>query len=190
MKRFILMAGIAVLLFSCASLPEPESQGDSLVIGNLILDFPDGFFNQSRRTITSGVNIRLANLTKGTKFMLTTSPPGYFFFLTNGTDEFELESFEYRTEALGGRYNLGRTPMEIRIRNTPDKVIYLGHIKRSYTLPKLVKSNMEGSRTSWNFEVKWSGTWDQEALRLYIAEISPDSPWLTHEVMRCNNNLD
>jgi hypothetical protein len=40
MKRFLLLAGIVALLFACASFPEPESQGNSLVIGSLVLDSP------------------------------------------------------------------------------------------------------------------------------------------------------
>ena len=188
MKRLLLFAGIVALLFSCASFPEPEGQGNSLVIGNFILDFPDGFFDLSARKITSGVTLHLANRTKGTKFALITSSPGYFYFLTNGSDEFELESSEYAAEGLGHRYKMN-IPIRIKIMNTPDKVIYLGHITSTYTLPKIEKESGTGSRT-WNFETEWTTTWDQEGLRLYIVEVSPNRQWLNREVLEYRAKAD
>jgi hypothetical protein len=189
MKRFIVLAGVAVLLFSCASFPEPESKGDSLVIGNFILDFPDGFFGEPPRKVSSGITLHLVNSTKQTRFTLKTSYPGYFYFLTNGTDEFELESFDYQTQETHTTYTLGKNPINLKIANTPGKVIYLGHLTLSYTRPKIERTY--GDRdTSWDFKPAWTAKWDEEGLRQYIGEAGQDSEWLQREVIFYNRTTD
>jgi hypothetical protein len=62
MKQCLLAIGVAALLGSCASIPAPESPDDSLVIGYMALDFPDGYFEEGRRTIASGINLSIRQL--------------------------------------------------------------------------------------------------------------------------------
>ena len=94
MKKMFLAGLIALLLISCAGIPEPEESGNSLIIGSIILDFPDGFFDGASTTITRSIKVKLLNTTKKRSFTLSTID-GYFYFLTNGTDSYVLESFEF-----------------------------------------------------------------------------------------------
>jgi hypothetical protein len=86
---------IAMLLASCASIPEPENESSSLVIGSLILDFPDGFFGETPRTLDSGVYVHVVNTTQGTDFHVSTGSGGYFYFLSNGTDHYSIEDYSF-----------------------------------------------------------------------------------------------
>jgi hypothetical protein len=178
MKQLILLAGVIALLCSCASFPEPESQGDSLVIGSFVLDFPDGFFNQPPRKITSGVTLHMVNVTKNRNFTLMTMYPGYFYFLTNGSDEFKFDSWEFETEG----YQLHRNPIKWRIIPAPDKVIYIGHSSIMYLKPKIKRAYGDQSST-WNFEHDFSFKWDKEATLQFIKKIAPESQWLSREVV-------
>src|SRR3989304_8102826 len=103
MKYVLLMASLIFALSSCASIPAPEKADDSLVIGHLVLDFPDGFFEQPSRTIESGVMLHLVNTTKQTRFSLLTSG-GYFRFLSHGADEYLLKGYEFSKRESGVVY--------------------------------------------------------------------------------------
>ncbi len=185
MKKLFLLAGLIALLCSCASLPEPESQGDSLVIGSFVLDFPDGFFKEPPRKITSGVTLNMVNTTKNSKFTLMTQYPGYFYFLTNGSDEFKWDSWEYATEG----YRLHRNPIKWRIAAAPDKVIYIGHSSLLYLKPKIKREYGDQSST-WNFEHGFSVEWDKEAILQFIKDKAPESQWLSREVVEYKAKTD
>lgn len=58
-----MVSGFIFILVSCASFPEPKEEGDSLVIGSFVVDFPDGFFNKAPRTVKEGVWIEFENIT-------------------------------------------------------------------------------------------------------------------------------
>ena len=189
MKKFLLVAGIVALLFACASFPEPEGQGNSLVIGSFVLDFPDGFFREPPCKFTSGVTIHVVNVTKNTNFTLTTSHPGYFYFLTNGSDEFKLDSWEFETKVATRTYRLNRNPMGLKIEPAPDKVIYLGHIAILYLKPKIARAYGDQSST-WDYKNDVSARWDKEALLQFIRDKAPESQWLDREVLEYRAKSD
>jgi hypothetical protein len=185
MKRCLFFIGLGVLLVSCVGLPAPKSPGNSLVIGNFIMDFPDGFFNVPKRTFDFDVQLNFMNLTQGTGFTISTSREGYFFFLANGSDKYLFKSFELQQIREGNNiYTWGKTPMNLEISATPDKVIYLGHILVTYTKPKFAKRTGVGADTElWNFESSFSTNWDKDAVIRYIKATQRDSPWLNYEVL-------
>jgi len=185
MKRLALLAGILVLLASsagCASLPKPKGEGSSLVIGSLVLDFPDGFFDLPKRRIEGALAVNFRNVTTGRKFSLLTERGGMFCFLSNGSDEFLLESYEYKEQSGAGGYTMGVTPLNLKIPTTTDKVIYLGHITAIYAKPTLYRESGSGGGT-WKFDDSYALNWDKDAVLAYILKKQPESQWLTREVL-------
>ena len=127
----ILLGYVAAVLSGCAGLPAPENEDDSLVIGSLVLDFPDGFFDWPQRKIDRQVMLIVSNTTRNRDFTLMTSR-GYFHFLSNGSDEFVLKSCRFSTREGGDDYMLGERPLGLKITTAPGKVIYVGHIVVTY----------------------------------------------------------
>lgn len=184
MKRFLLIAGIIAILLSCAGFPEPEGEGNSLVIGNFILDFPDGFFSKTPRAFKSGVTLKFRNITKNIDFSLKLSN-GYFYFPTNGTDEYLFESFTFSKRLEDTEYSLGETPIGKKVSTTTGKVIYLGHITFTYSAPEIIKHKSTGGSkvTSYNYKKSISMKMDRNALIQYLKERQQDSPWLAYEIV-------
>ncbi len=184
MKRFLLFAGIIAILFSCVGFPEPEGEANSLVIGNFILDFPDGFFQRTPRTFKHGVTLKFRNTTKNTNFSIKTSD-GYFYFLTNGTDEYLFESFTFSKQYEDHEYSLGETPIGKKVSTRTGKVIYLGHITFTYSNPEITKreSKGRGKVTYYDYEKSISTKMDRNALIQYMKDIQQDSPWLVYEIV-------
>ncbi len=178
MKQAVLVFCILAALGACASFPQPEGEGNSLVIGYLALDFPDGYFNRPARTIRSGIRLHLRNESRQTDFSLMTSS-GYYYFLSNGTDSYSLESYEY--EDTAERAKLGRSKIDLKFEITPGKVVYLGHLTISYKIPKLTLDSLE--KKTYRFEVDSSVRWEKEETLLYIVGRDPDSRWLEYEVV-------
>jgi hypothetical protein len=187
MKRLLLLAGVLVLLASsasCASLPKPKGEGSSLVIGSLVLDFPDGFFDEAPRKIEGALTVNFRNVTTDRTFSCFTERGGIFCFLTNGSDEFLLESYEYMQGVGATSYSIGETPLKLKILPTADKVIYLGHITITYSKPAMVGQVNENS--SWNFKRSIALNWDKDSVLAYIVKKQPKSEWLTREVIEYN----
>ncbi len=181
MKRFLLLLGLVIALVSCAGLPKPESEGDSLVIGSLILDFPDGFFNLSPRKFDRSVRLLFWNTTQGESFTLSTAG-GYFCFLTNGTDEYVLKTFEIKKmRIIDTIYSFGGDPIDFKISTVPDKVIYLGHILFTYTEAEFAKR--KGETRYYNYESSVSVAWHRDAMVQYIEQAQKDSPWLDVKIV-------
>ena len=82
MKKLLWSALVVLLtLGACAGMPEPEEAENSLVIGSLVLDYPDGFFDMKPCCFTRGVKLTILNTTTNRRFTLTTDD-GYFYFLS------------------------------------------------------------------------------------------------------------
>ena len=185
MKRLLLLAGVLVFLASsasCASLPKPKGEGSSLVIGSLVMDFPDGFFDLPKRKMESGVVVNFRNVTTGRNFGLLTERGGMFSFLSNGSDEFIMESFAYKEQSGAGGYTMGVIPLNLKIPTTTDRVIYVGHITAIYAKPKLYRESGSGGGT-WRYEDSYVLNWDKDAVLAYILKKQPESAWLTLEVL-------
>jgi hypothetical protein len=178
MKHAVLILGILAALSSCTSLPEPEGEGNSLVIGYVALDFPDGFFNRPARKIQNGIRLHFLNESQQTKFSLSTAS-GYYYFLANGTDNYSLESFEY--EDTAERAKLGQSKVGWKFRVVPGKVVYLGHWILSYKAPKLTLDTLDAKR--YKYEVDPSFIWQKDDILQYLQKVRPGSRWLDYEMV-------
>jgi hypothetical protein len=185
MKKLLLGTVIVLLLAlgACAGMPEPDESENSLVIGSLVLDYPDGFFGQAPRTFAYGVKLRFLNTTTGKRFTLTTSD-GYFYFVASGRDEYVLESYEFYKEMSNTKYTIG-DDIGKAITPASNKLVYLGHFTITYASPELVTRDFSGGGTTtyWDFDISAATEYDNAALLNYIREKDPDCCWLTYDLV-------
>ena len=181
MKKLLVIVSVMVLLISCTTmLPLPEQEGNSLVIGSFILDFPDGFFDLSPRKFDSYVQLQFKNVTQGSSFTLRTRS-GYFYFLTNGTDKYILEYFKLGQTTIGTtRYTFGGEMLNLQISTLPNKVIYLGHIVFTEASPDVAKRR--DITTTYEFEPSSTVSWNRDLLLQYISA-QHGAPWLDYEIV-------
>jgi hypothetical protein len=181
MKKLLVIVSVMVLLISCTTmLPLPEQEGNSLVIGSFILDFPDGFFNLSPRKFDMNVQLHFKNVTQGSSFTLRTSR-GYFYFLTNGTDKYVLEYFKLGETKIGDTtYTFGGETLNFQILTTPNKVIYLGHIV--FTEAGSDAAKRSGRTSIYEFEPSTTVDWNRDFLLQYISD-HQGGPWLQYEIV-------
>ena len=99
MKRLLSAVVIAGLLVSCAGFPQPVEEATTLIIGSWILDFPDGFFDTPARQFDMNVQLSFHNTTQDKRFAIYTNR-GYFYFQSNGTDDYVLEKFQLKKMRL------------------------------------------------------------------------------------------
>ena len=184
MKRILFVGGviaIAAAMLSCAGFPEPAVDGNSLVIGSFILDFPDGFFDRPPAKFDMNVKLSFRNVTQNKRFDIYTNR-GYFYFQTNGTDQYVLEDFNLQKIKIGNSmYSFGGDPINMRITNSPNKIIYLGDIVYTYAAPG--DTSRKARTTYYNYVPSVHVDWDKEVLGQYIERQNPDSRWLDCEVI-------
>jgi hypothetical protein len=184
MKRRVAIIGALAMiafLWSCAGFPEPAGEGTSLVIGSLVIDYPDGFYDKPARKFDMDVKVTFKNTTQKRNFDLYTSH-GYFYFQSNGSDAYALESFNLPDVVIGdSRYSgIGSTiGMEIAV--TPSKVIYLGHIVLTMAAPSVAQ--LSGRESTYHYETSSSWDWHKDELRRFITQKQADSPWLQMEIV-------
>ena len=92
MKQVMIVAFAIFLLASCSSFPKANGTHDCLVIGNIVLDFPDGFFNEQARTIADGIVINIIDLDENRSFSISTNH-GFYFFIPEPGHKYKLENF-------------------------------------------------------------------------------------------------
>lgn len=180
---------MAAALLACAVFPESEGEGDSLVIGSLILDFPGGLYDDLPRKVDMNVRVTFRNVTRNDQFHVYTKR-GYFYFPTNGTDEYILESFRIlKTHVEDTVYTFSDYPVDLKIVNSPNRVIYLGHINAMYSAPRLVRAR--GARKGiryFRYDASITVEWRQDRLQRYLARRQPDSFWLNLEIVEYGRN--
>lgn len=183
MKKLLWAGLIALLLIGCAGIPEPEGSGNSMIIGSLLLDFPDGFFDGAPTTVTRSIKVRFLNTTRNRHFTVSTID-GYFYFLTNGSDSYILESFEFNKEVKVKNtiYTLGRN-INRNITPVSDSLIYLGHITFTYSVPEDIRVDTRGGDQTWYFDVSFDVDYNNTATLDFIREINPESSWLSYELV-------
>jgi hypothetical protein len=192
LKRFLPIAGICVIaamLLACASFPEPQGTEDSLVIGSLILDFPDGLYDGLPQKVDINVRVTFRNVTRNERFHVYTKR-GYFYFPTNGSDEFILESYRIlQTRIEDTLYSFSDQRVELKVVNSPNRVIYLGRISVTCSDPRLVREfGAGGGNRYYRYGVSVTVQWHQDLLRRYLERRQPDSPWLDLEIVEYGRN--
>ncbi len=178
MNRWLLLVAVLPLLSACASIPAPEGPDDSLVIGYFALDFPDGFFDQNRRTITTGITLSFVNQTTGRKFSITTSN-GYYQFLSNGADSYTFASYKVQSDRATIQSAVNKT-----FAAKPRSVVYLGHLTVVYSKPKAThQTSMDQKTNYWNFDTSADFAYKDGELVGYLRDKDPENPWLEYEVV-------
>jgi hypothetical protein len=192
LKRILIVAGVCVIasaLLACVVFPEPEEEGDSLVIGSLILDFPEGLYKAIPQKIDMNVRVSFRNVTRNETFHVYTKR-GYFYFPTNGTDEFILESFRIlKTQVEDTVHTFYDQHVDLKILNFPNTVIYLGHVNATYSAPRLTRERGASSGFRYyRYGVSVTVEWDQDLLQRYMERRQPDSPWLNLGIIEYGMN--
>jgi hypothetical protein len=185
MKRNLFLVIMIVVLVSCVGLPKPKEDSDSLIIGYFELDFPDGFFDKTPRIIKNCIRLDFINLNTKKKFTVFTDN-GYFRFLSNGKDDFLFLLFNYHQENGLRTYSLNEHQIKRKITNSPQKIIYTGHLTYTFAKPELLAKEeaLGGGKliTHYRYRKSISGESNKKALIEYIQEKQPHNQWLDYEI--------
>lgn len=172
-----------VLLTSCASIPNPENERSSLVIGSILLDFPDGLFDLPPRQIYSGILITLRNKTQDGTFELKANERGYFFFLSNGSDEYSLARFRYSfTGSERNSYTIDQT-IAGSFRAAPGQVSYLGQLVYRFSAPNKTEQKLYAKTAStWNYKIEPVRNDKSDEMIKSLRAQDDHMPWLARTV--------
>jgi hypothetical protein len=178
--RFLPFVFLLALL-SCASaplpLPAPADEQSSLVIGNMRLDFPDGFFDKGPRTLTSNISLWFVDPSGTPSIKVRTTVDGYFYFLCPGGGRWKLDRY-FDDVSEGGSYRIdGRPGYSFDV--PPGSVVYLGHMVWSFTRPK----DLEQYNHVWEFGVAFSRDDCRGATTEYLRVRDEQTPWLDLEML-------
>jgi hypothetical protein len=207
LKNLAFVVLFALALSACTSIPEPQNAGDALLIGSLVLDFPDGFLGQPARTVRSNLLLHFRNITRNTRFCRLTTD-GYFYFHGHGDDQYELERYEYSVQDQGGEYYLNDRITQ-RFACVPGKLVYAGHLTIRYAKPRISNrvsfaqsTNYDDEeffsvagpdrfplihrmrQTYWQYDRAIDHRWDEDALHTFLNQKAPRSSWLQVEITR------
>ena len=182
-KFMVLLVLIVPLILSCAGLPQPKTHDDTLVIGSLALDFPDGFFDSPPRTITTGIEIVVVNKTREAAFSVLTVRDGYFYFLTNGRDSFSLDRYSYEATERSGQRVFLKSELRMPIEVVPGRVRYIGKLIISYRQPQR-SSTVSERKNLWNYQPSVSLEDQKPQMIEHLKAANPESPWLSYEVVQ------
>ena len=178
-KTRCLLLLVAAFLVLCAGLPKPSNDSDTLVIGSLVLDYPDGFFGEPARTIDYPINLEIMNSSTGSVLNLVTKSGGYFYFLTNGRDNFVLTGYSYMTTEYHTTYS-ARNTLSYQITVEPGCVQYLGHIKvKTIEMRKETDLNRH---TTWTSKISMSKENKLDDAKKYLQDNGQGTPWLDRAI--------
>jgi hypothetical protein len=199
MKRFFLILSGCILFFSffsCVGFPKPQGANDSLVIGNLMLDFADGFFNMPKKVVKSDIMVNIANLTTNQRFTLLTMD-GYFMFSTNGSDKYLIYSFEYKeTQSDGSFQTVGPEKLTVNIPADAKKIIYLGHMTMTYNNRgegNYKSGNGAFMTKSYDYKENLDVAWENQSASEYLQKKDSDGnrkdyTWENNLAVKPNDN--
>lgn len=171
------------LLASCTSFPTPQSDTDSLVVANLVLDFPDGFFDRGPRTLERNVRVRFENTANGQIGTMRTSD-GYVSFLARDGGEYRLVGYEYEETVADVTYS-GSLDLDIPFSVKQGTVTYLGDINVVYGLPERSGQQSRGSRSTrfYEFEISVSVVNNTAGVEDYLAAEDVESAWSGYRII-------
>jgi hypothetical protein len=180
----VLIVCCLALLVSCASVPNPENDRSSLVIGSIALDFPDGLFDLPPRVVSSGIILTVRNTTQGHSFDLRVNNDGYFYFLSNGSDAYSLLGYRYTFTTSGrSEYSISQGLGASSFHATPGQICYLGHIVHRYTSPKKTDLNLYARKgSSWNYQIEVIRDNKSDEMLKNLKAQNDDMPWLQRMV--------
>ena len=173
MNKILILLSV-VLFISCTTFyPVPESPSDSLVIGYVEYDFPDGFFNMPPKLLRTGIKVNYTNLSTG-QDLYCKSNYGYFRFVCDGNAEILIKSAEYRYDGMEQKITLSPIEINQKIQLVEQKVIYLGHLNVTYSLPEVegreYQPEQRGDKTIYNYDINMNVEVDRVKLKQYFIE--------------------
>ena len=177
--QVLFLSVLIVLFLSCAGIPDPSAQADSLLVGNMVFNFPDGFFNMPPKIIKNHILVYFYDLNTETQFSLRTLD-GDFSIPLNSGHTYAIMAARTELERAGGRYTVGENIKKI-FTVPADSVSYIGHWSIVFRDPDRQKTETSGSggeKTSWDFEINTEIENNAQKSRSYIKNIAEDSPWL------------
>lgn len=177
MKKVVMAVVACLVLLSCAGVPKPENQTDSLVIGSIVLDFRDGFFNDPPRRIEAGVRLDFTNLTTQKTFWVITGRGGYFQFLGNGGDRYQIS--EYAFDVPTGGWGSGS--LVYKFTATPHAIQYLGHFEVTYRSPRAGQVTPGETSTEYHFDVLTDHVDRTYDMQTYLAAEPAGAAWVGYE---------
>jgi hypothetical protein len=182
MKISVFCALVLLVLFSCVGIPEPSMKDSSLVIGSIVWDFPDGFFDDPPERLSTGLLCNFYSLSASEKFNIKTDK-NYFYFECSGNDKFILQEVIYKDPEPGSNYTL-KYPLKISIDSKPNAVIYVGQITVTWSSPEYT-STTEGNSvvtTYWRFRQDFKIENKIEECKEFLNKKAPGSAWSSYEV--------
>jgi hypothetical protein len=182
MKQWLVFLCISILLASCVSIPNPEDELCCLVVGNLVLDFPDGFFTEGPRKIGQIVLINFTDLESNTAFQVFTSRDGYFFFGGKIGHKYRLDSWQVSIREGTSLYRLGPDKVGLVFDLVPGKVLYLWHMVITFNSP-----NRYGGSYMWDYKPSILVMSKPDTIHDYIYAVQSNSVWLDYDVVTQTN---
>lgn len=170
------------LLASCTSFPVPQSDTDSLVVANVVLDFPDGFFDRGPRTLERNVRVQFENTASGRTGTMYTND-GYVSFLAQGGAEYRLVDYSYEEEVSNGAVYSGGRTLDIVFTVEPGTVTYVGDIDVVYGLPERAGRERGGNARFWDFDIKMSRSNNVAGVNDYLTAEDIDSAWRGYKIV-------
>ena len=183
MKYFIPILLTAVLFFSCVSFPGPEEESDSLIIGSIIFDFPDGFFSGPPRTLTSSFAVTFLNATTSKELKVKTVN-GFFYFTCKRNDKFTLKTIQYEDPAPGPGSSVGMN-FDLPIKGRMHSILYLGEMKVTFLHPEYVETSYGTNSigTFWTFRKhEFDNKNKKEELKKFLSEHDRENRWQNHDI--------
>lgn len=185
-KIFALLsvALILALFAGCVTLPEPDSEEDALIIGRLVLSYPDGFIGGPARDINHGVLIVLRDLDRDRDYLVSTNG-GYYRLPVPGGRQFVLVSYRYEQSDADTVRTLGPIPVNLQFAVESHSVVFLGDVAYVAVDPNVVARSERGSRAFRTYadERSVSVDADPSIVRDYLEIQNPESLWLTYPVI-------
>ncbi|HET6485926.1 MAG TPA: hypothetical protein VFH83_05875 [Spirochaetia bacterium] len=189
MNRSWLLAGLAgligagLLLVSCASIPKPETESDTLVVGSFAVDYPDGFYNLPPRTLVSNIRLDFMNRSTGKEFWVITDFDGRYSFLSSGGQSYELKSFAYDLRDGNTSFS-GSSSISYRFYAPAHSVLYLGDIH--FREEKPTQKTTVSRETYWTFTDSISRADKSDEMKTYLQKAAKDTPWPSYVFVRAS----
>ena len=184
MKKCLIIFFALLILTSCVTIPEPKSSDEVLVIGRLLLDFPDGYFDKPAQVINNSITVVIYNKTSDVKITRTTDD-GYFSFVANTGDEIEIIEYYYRRESNRQITTLG-SALGLEIDIIDKRINYTGDMIITYAAGKIVEVDGRDSTYSYKRSLKISDKTSDA--KEYLQIVIPESEWLSYDVQKIEFN--
>jgi hypothetical protein len=168
------------LLASCAAFPHPASDASTLVIGSFRAAFPEGFFNESPRTLSAGITVTVENLNGSGDFSIPVSKDGYFSFQTQGKVYYRLVSYSLHETGNTQIRQWANESLNYAFTTSPHSICYLGDITALFTSP--VRKEANGQTPIYTYKKSLQRLDKAEDMLAYLKKTEPSSPWLSYDV--------